>query len=149
MARFVFRLQRALEYRKFLQDSAARELARAEEVLVVERARLARFREDLGALLGEQRNVQASGRIEAWRLSSVAAVVAAIREQISLQGRIIAEAEIEVGNRRAALVEARKQLRSLEILRDKDQAKWRKEQDRLETIQLDEMFAGSGRPALS
>ncbi len=92
--------------------------------------------------LGIQRDVgKTRGRIEAWRLSSVAMVVQAVREQIGLQRRIILEAEGEVSARRETVVQARKDHRSLELLRDRDRVRWQAEQDKIETQELDEIFA--------
>jgi len=131
-----------MDYRSRLQEQAALQLSRAEAALLEERQRLEELRRDLVQQLGIQREVgKTRGKIEAWRLSSVAMVVGAVREQIGLQRRIILEAEGEVAARREMVVQARKDHRSLELLRDRDQQRWQGEQDRIETQELDEIFA--------
>jgi len=139
MNMFRFRLETLLRLRLAERDQRRAELAkalRAEELL----------RAEDRALGGQQMEAAArSRRLKSPGAANVDAllethryevVLAAQRRQLKQQ---IAQVEAETERRRQALVEADRQLRVFEKLRERQAAVWRKETQRQEAKQFDEL----------
>jgi flagellar FliJ protein len=136
---FRFRLETLLRLRLAERDQRRAELAkalRAEELLHGEERTL------------EDRQIEAAARSRQLKLPGAAnvdallethryeIVLAAQRRQLKQQ---ISQVEAETERRRQALVEADRQLRVLEKLRERQAAAWNKAAERQEVKQFDEM----------
>ncbi len=143
MAKFKFRLSTLLRIRESTRDERRAELAQAyqaEEIVAGERDRISR---ELADLELESRLAASPGGIDVDRLLETRRyrlLLDAQRQHVAGQ-RDTVRAEVE--RRRQNLVEANREVRVLEELRKKQQGRHRKEEDRLETKQLDEVAGRS------
>jgi flagellar export protein FliJ len=138
MAKFRFRLATLLRLRESARDERRAELAqayRADEILRHRRARLAR---ELSDLETRTRSCSAPGELDLDRLLETRRYELVLRSQEErLRGqRQALEAEIE--RRRQALIDASRQVRVLEQLRQKQHERHRREEIRQEVRQTDE-----------
>jgi flagellar FliJ protein len=139
MNMFRFRLETLLRLRLAERDQRRAELAkalRAEELLRAEDRALEGQQMDAAAhsrLLKSPGAANVDALLETHRYE---VVLAAQRRQLKQQ---IAQVEAETERRRQVLVEADRQLRVLEKLRERQAAAWRKETQRQEVKQYDEL----------
>lgn len=138
MANFKFRLQTLLKLRETVRDERRGELAqayRAEEVL---RQRQREIEDELAALAHQSRSAAAPGTVNVDRLLEARRyeLVLRSRRQLNQQQQEALDAEIE--RRRQALVEANREVRVLEKLREKQEIRHYQEENRQEIKQLDE-----------
>jgi flagellar protein FliJ len=139
MAKYKFRLetlQRVREARRDEQRQSLAEAFRAEQILAESRAELVVETEQLrelqrAAVNGKYLNV--NQLLEAQRYE----LLLKVRNQELTKQAIMLAAESE--RRRQLLVEADREVRVLEMLDDRHQAEFNKEQLRLETKQLDDI----------
>jgi flagellar FliJ protein len=136
---FQFRLQTLLRLRLAERDQRRADLAkalRAEELLRAEERALEASQAQAA---GRSRELKSPGTANVDALLGAhryEVVLAAQRRQLKQQ---MAQVEAETERRRQAVVEADRQLRVLEKLRDRQAAAWKKASDREETKQFDEM----------
>ncbi|NMC20210.1 MAG: flagellar export protein FliJ [Thermogutta sp.] len=139
MATFRFRLQTILRLRENERDERRRELAQAlqaKEVLEEYERRTAEEWEGLNIRL---RDCSRAGEVQVdlmLNLRRYQMTVAAQREALKQQ---MAQVEEEIERRRERLAEADRQVRVLELLRERQFEQYRREEDRLETKMLDEV----------
>ena len=139
MSKFKFRLATLLRLREAARDQRREELAEAYRVDDVLRERLRRVGEELGWLKHRCRKVVGPGTVD------VDGLVEAQRYELTLRARqqelgqqceTVAE---EIRRRQRVLVEANRDVRVLEKLRQNQARNHRCQQARRETKQLDEM----------
>lgn len=136
---FRFRLETLLRLRLAERDQRRADLAkalRAEELLRGEERTL---EEQQLAAASRARDLKSPGAANVDALLDThryEIVLAAQRRQLKQQ---LAQVEAETERRRLAVVEADRQLRVLEKLRQRQAAAWRKEAERQETKQFDEI----------
>jgi flagellar export protein FliJ len=141
MAKFRFRLDTLRRLREAARDgrrAALAEAYRAEELLREQQEHLGR---ELERLAAESRAAASPGRIDVDRLLDARRyelVLRAHQKQLAAQQENVAE---EVERRRQALVEADREVRVLESLREKHLRRHREEEARRETKELDEAAA--------
>jgi len=141
MAKFKFRLATLVRLRETARDERRAHLAqayRADEIITLQHDRLV---SELGKLEEQNRQAAAPGCLEVDRLLEVRRyelVLQRERRQVDQQRRAV-QAEIE--RRREALVDADRQVRVLEKLRQKQLGRHRLEESRREQKQLDETAA--------
>ncbi|NMC20213.1 MAG: flagellar export protein FliJ [Thermogutta sp.] len=139
MATFRFRLQTILRLRENERDERRRELAQAlqaKEVLEEYERRTAAEWESLNIRL---RDCSRAGEVQVdlmLNLRRYQMTVAAQREALKQQ---MAQVEEEIERRRERLAESDRQVRVLELLRERQFEQYRREEDRLETKMLDEV----------
>jgi flagellar export protein FliJ len=144
MGKFKFRLATLLRLREATRDERRTELAqayRADEIIQQEKQRLAR---DLVALKDQARRASAPGRLDLDRLLETRRheVLLRSQEQHAEQQHEAIQAEIQ--RRRQAAVDANRQVRVLEQLRQRQYERHRQGENRQEVKQLDE---AAGRSA--
>ena len=143
MSKFKFRLSTLLRLRETTRDECRTELAqayRADEIVEHEQERLAA---ELTKLEGENRIAASPGQLDVDRLLEArryCLVLNAQREHATRERDAIAQ---EIERRRRKLVEANRQVRVLEELRDRQQNRHRDNENRLEIKALDEVGARS------
>ncbi|MEM1109906.1 MAG: flagellar export protein FliJ [Planctomycetota bacterium] len=138
MPNFTFRYETLLQHRRNLEDQAQRQLA--------ERVRTQMILTD--QLRGMQNQITTSkrdlgdalvGKIDLARVGEFTRFTA----DSTLRGRELvkrlAELETQVDDARRALLDATQQRKALDLLRERDLEAWKKEQDRKETAELDEL----------
>jgi len=143
---FRFRLETLLRLRSAERDQRRTELAkalRAEELLRGEE-QILEGRQTEAAERSRQLKSPGAANVDALlETHRYEVVLAAQRRQLKQQ---IAQVETETERRRQALVEADRQLRVLEKLRERQAATWKKENERQEAKQFDELaIVGYGR----
>ncbi len=149
MAKYKFRLetlQRVREARRDEQRSSLADAFRAEQILAENRAELSAESESLrelqrAATAGKYLNV--NQLLEAQRYE----LLLKVRSQELSKQAILLAAESE--RRRQLLVESDREVRALEMLDDRHQAEFNKEQQRLETKQLDDVATQRWRSSAS
>jgi len=146
MNTFRFRLETLLRLRLAERDQRRTELAkalRAEELLRGEERALEGRQIEAAARSRQLKSPGAANVDALLETHRYEVVLTAQRRQLKQQ---IAQVEAETERRRQALVEADRQLRVLEKLRERQAAAWKKENERQEVKQLDELaIVGYGR----
>jgi flagellar FliJ protein len=139
MPQFTFRLQTLLRLREATRDERRSQLAEAYRVDEVLQQRLGAAAEELRSLRDRCRQAVAPGTVDLDQLVESQRYELALRAfQRGLeQQRAAVAAEIE--RRRLALVEANREVRVLEKLREKQSARFQEEENRREIRRLDEV----------
>ena len=139
MSQFKFRMAALLRIREATRDERRAALAEAYRVDDVLRRQLEQIAADLDVLRTLARQAAAPGVVHVDRLIEVQRYdVIARSHQAHVQGqRETVSAEIE--RRRQTLVEADREVRVLEKLRERQAEQHRQEEDRKETKRLDEV----------
>ncbi len=136
---FRFRLQTLLRLRIAERDQRRTELAKALRAEAMLRQRQEALQEEQASLAGRERELKSPG------VADVDALLHAHRYEIVLAAQMrqlndqLAQVVAESERRRQVLVEADRQVRVLEKLRDRQSASHRQEEQRLETKQFDEL----------
>lgn len=137
MQSFTFKYQAVLKQREAIEQARQRELAK---LLHKRNAMFAQLREMQQTISASKREA-AGGLVGKVDLSAIAGI-ARYSASCALQGNVlvreIAQLEIVVEQARNALVEASKNRKALELLRDRQRQAWELEQRRMEAKQLDE-----------
>jgi flagellar export protein FliJ len=147
MAKFVFRLEPLLRARRRAEEEVQREVARLqrqrlalEEALRGYQGRISHGKETLrGALTG-------AIDIRALRLEAGASLhLARAAQQVVLE---LAGLDKRQSSARAALIEARKRRRALELLKEQRYEQWKRRLEKAEAAQIDELVTNAaGREA--
>lgn len=138
MAKFQFRFQTLLAHHRREEDQRQRELAQHLRTRMILHDQI----RDMQDTIRDSKQSMADGLVGKVDLTRVGQFArysghAAMRARQIVQRLAGIEKQIELA--RATLLEATKQRKSLELLRDKHEARWRYEQNRRETNELDEL----------
>jgi flagellar protein FliJ len=139
MPKFKFRLATLLKLREAARDERRLELAEAYRVDDMLRQRLDGIRDELDGLRRQCRADASRGPVDVDRLMESQRYELSLNAQqrdVQAQRETVA-AEME--RRRLALVEANREVRVLENLREKQTARHRQEEDRREINRMDEV----------
>ncbi len=140
MRKFVFNLERVLDYRKHQKDELSIQLALLRE-------RLRREEEFLAFLQGQYHQTQAQlreaglGDLPMEKILILRDFLAGLEIQILHQSEVVALAAQEVEECRQRLLQARQNCKILEKLRERDLAAYQSEVLRQEQAMLDEIGA--------
>lgn len=147
MAKFQFRLATLLRLREDTRDERRAELAEVQQADEELRARLTRLQAEQRQLQSECREAAAPGVIDISRLAESEAYAATLREQEADLQRQRETLAIEIERRREALLEAEREVQTLEKLREHQADAYRQEENRREGKRLDEaaMQTAAGR----
>jgi len=138
MKRFSFRFQRVLELKKSVEEARKIALGEAVEVLNREQLQFERLQQTRQLYLQASRGAPAA-RLDAPLLGLNASYLLRLEREIGEQKGHIGRIEAIVEERRERLLEATKERRVYEILKEKALEAHKKEQKRQERIQLDEV----------
>ena len=133
MKRFTFRLQRILDIREQIRDEARQELGRRNALLAQEQSVLARLEAELLRLNGAS-----DGIVTAGNLLLTGAYALRVQKMIEQQSVKVEEARKAVVQAQERYIQANKDARALEMLRDKKRAEYDQEVLKEEINQLDE-----------
>ncbi|MCS6948885.1 MAG: flagellar export protein FliJ [Armatimonadota bacterium] len=136
MRRFEFSLQQVLEYRQRREEQMLRAFAEAQAQLAHERSVLDRLLTEREACLYRS---QRQNRLTIEILTVEQNYLSALEERIEVQRERVAQAERTLEERRQALIEAQRERKALERLREKQYEQWRQEMLRAEQKALDEL----------
>lgn len=144
MAKFKFRLATLLRLRETTRDGRRAELAEAYRVDDLLRRRFDELSSEIEAARGQCRRAAGPGTVDVDRLLEAQRYELTLRSQ---QGQLEQQRKgvaAEIERRRATLVEANREVRVLEKLRDTQSDRHRQEEDRREIKQLDEVAQRRG-----
>ncbi len=136
---FEFRLETVLKLRKQDEDAAKRVVAeRLREIRGVE-AEITGLRGQIAQQLDAFRETNAAGQLDMTQISRHRFWLTHLDRGVLLGQHRLAELHGELAKERAALAEARKRVRILEKLKERQYERYRKELDRAEAIENDEI----------
>jgi flagellar FliJ protein len=136
MRRFEFSLQKVLDYRRRREEQAIRAFAQAQAQLLHEQAVLHRLLVEREECLRRSHRRQ---RLTMELLDVEQTYLTTLERRIEAQRERVAEVEKVLEERRQALIEARRERKALERLREKHYEQWRQETLRTEQKALDEL----------
>ncbi|MBD3419923.1 MAG: flagellar export protein FliJ [Chitinivibrionales bacterium] len=125
MRRFLFRLEPVLQMRKRREDSVKRDLAR-------KNGEIDSARKTMNSLTGELQNLQEQEKMRRATTSDIIGLRHSVsyRHKLKIgmlrQGRLIDRLRKEAGDIRQDLVDAKKEARAVELLKEKQLVEWRK-----------------------
>lgn len=137
MAGFRFRLKSVATLREQARDRIAEAVAEVQEAQRIVREQIAQLQREIEEAL-KQRQMASTGIVRIDRLLLVQRhqlMLEAQREQAVQQLRLLEE---EYERRRALLVEAEKEVKAMEKLKETQKARWEQEQLAAEQKQIDE-----------
>jgi flagellar FliJ protein len=136
VARFTFKLEGVLEQRKHVERQRQREVATVHHKLL-------KIQAELDAMSAVKRQSAAelrSGQLNAAALAAHQRFAAAMRQKASALNRQIDEARRELAAAQLELVEAAKQRKIMEKLRDREHARWTDAQRKRESREAEEVI---------
>ncbi len=138
MPQFTFRYESLLQHRRNLEDQAQRQMAERVRTQMILRDQLSGMqrqitesKRDLGSALVGKIDLSRVGAFTRYNADST------VRGRQLVQR--LAELETQVEAARQALLSATQQRKALDLLRERDLKQWKREQDRRETAELDEL----------
>jgi len=139
MARFKFRLDSLLRLREATRDQRRRHLGEALSAEAILRQRRLALEKNIDLARGEARQATAPGPLNVDELLSAQRYELTLRGQLALLEQQASQLETEIAARRQALVEADREVRVLEKLRERHLDRFRMEQTRAAAKQMDEI----------
>lgn len=150
MGKFKFRLATLLRLRESARDERRGELAQAYQADEIIEQQLRALHSELERIVCETREAASPGRIDADRLLAAQRHELVLRTQMRFVAQQRERLAAEIGRRRQALVEANREVRVLEKLRDRQLARHQADERRHDVKHLDEVAqqraAREGRP---
>jgi flagellar FliJ protein len=138
MAKFVFRFESLLRHRRHIEDARQRELAQHLRGRMILDGQLRSMQQSIRDSK-HQLGASLVGRVNLGDIQQFARYSGHTTLRARQIVEKLAEVERQVESARAQLLEATRQRKALELLRDKHLAAWRKEQQRREDLELDEI----------
>jgi flagellar FliJ protein len=140
MPRFQFRLQKYLGVKEQIEDQKELEYAKAIRILEEEKQKLAEMRRRRDETVEELRTA-VSRSISPFEIRRFNNTIERLKHQIKVQEDRVAAAEAYVEQKRQELVQAMKERKALEIVKDNEHEEFLKEEDRAERKQIDELVS--------
>ena len=139
MARFYFNLQGVLKQREHVEQLAQREMAQAQQVMTELQNRLKRLDEGVRAVADDMRSNHLQGVLDVTIMASHRRYVVAMERSAMELARLIAEAQAKVEQAQTQLVNAARERKTIEKLKDKQFERWIADQYKREAADLDEV----------
>jgi flagellar FliJ protein len=139
MAKFVFRLEGVLKQRRFEERQRQRELALRQAHLSELQLRLKQLNDEVQDANRDMRDNRLTGKIDLAFLAAHRRFLAAMQRGAVEIVQRMALAQKQVDEAMAQLAEAAKARKAIEKLREKQFERWKADQDRRETNELDEV----------
>jgi flagellar FliJ protein len=147
MPEFRFRLEKLLRLRQGTRDQCRLRLAEAQRADEELRGQLVRLAAEQDRLQGQCRQAVAPGAVDLDRLVEANRYAAVLRGEEAELHRQRETLAAEIQTRRDTLLQADREVRTLEKLRDRQQQRYRQEEQRRESKLLDERGMCSSRSA--
>ena len=144
MASFTFQLDPVLQQRKLVEDQRQRELAAVQAEYGELDRQLRSLDLEVQTSEADLRSNRLTGRLDLSFLAAHRRFTLAMQRKAVALAQQMAAVRKRVDDARAALVEAAKQRKIMEKLRDRRQAQWSEETTRKELAALDEISARIG-----
>lgn len=135
---FQFRLQRVLKYRETIEDTRKKEFSEISRIYELEAEKLRSLREEQGEKLQELGELQ-RGILNLLVILFYHAYLARLRTEIDAQEKRVEEVRLEKEQKREALIQASKDKKVLERLRERELEAYQKEEDRKLQVFMDEI----------
>jgi flagellar protein FliJ len=135
---FKFKLQSVLEYRINIEEKILNEFSDVKRYLEEQKAVLRALISERESLINDLRNMQ-NGKIRADDIATLVQYVENIRVKEKEQKNVIHKAKEQVENKRKVLVEAVRNRKVMENLRDKQAEDYQNNFNKLEQKNSDEM----------
>jgi flagellar FliJ protein len=135
MAKFTFKLAGVLEHRKQLERQRQRELAVAQQKVMAVQAEM----DALNAVKRSSSDHLRSGRLTAASLAAHQRFAAAMRQKSGALSRQLDHARRDVEGAQLVLLEAAKQRKIMEKLRERELARWTEAEQRRESAEADDV----------
>jgi flagellar FliJ protein len=139
MAQFKFNLHAVLRQRERIEEQRRRELAEVQARYLAMEAQLRAMDDEVRAVTDDLRQNRLIGRVDLNFLSAHRRFTMAMQKRALVLAEQMAPVKQAVVAARAALVEAAKQRKIMEKLREKRLADWQTEQSRLDLAASDEI----------
>ena len=139
MPRFLFNLQGVLRQRKLVEDQRQRDLAEVQRVYFAMEVELKAMGDQVRAASEDLRQNHLIGRISVDYLAAHRRFTLAMQRKALDHAAKMAEVKKRVDAARSALVEAAKQRKILDKLKERRQADWQADQNRRESTTTDEV----------
>jgi flagellar export protein FliJ len=139
MAKFVFKLEAVLKQRKWQEQECQRELAVKHRALAELEGTLKRLNEQVQSSNEDVRRNRLVGALDMSFLAAHRRFLAAMQRQAIEVIQRMALALNQVVEAQGLLAEASKRRKVIEKLRENHHARWRKEQERKQLIEQDEV----------
>jgi len=139
MAKFNFKLHAVLRQRELLEQECQRDFALAQGKLALEQQELKRLDETVRLAVTDLRNNQLIGPLNLSFLAAHRRFMLAMQRQGVMQLEKVEAARKAAEAARLVLMEAAKQTKIIEKLRDRQHAQWLETTTRKETADLDEV----------
>jgi flagellar FliJ protein len=139
MPRFLFNLQGVLRQRKLVEDQRQREFAEVQRAYVAMETELKAMGDEVRAATEDLRQNHLIGRISVDYLAAHRRFTLAMQRKALEHATNMAEVKKKLDAARAALVEAAKQRKILDKLKERRQADWQADQNRRESAATDEI----------
>ena len=142
MAKFHFKLEAVLRHRLLVEDQCQRELAQFLRERMILHHQLRQMQETIGQ---SKRDLGGGlvGRVDMDKVAQFARFSGQATQRAQQIVVKLASLEKQIEASRARLMEAVRARKALELLRDRYLSMWRHEQDRRETVFLDEVAVGA------
>lgn len=135
---FQFRLQRVLKYRETIEDTRKKEFAEISRIYELEAEKLRSLQEEQSEKLQELGELQ-RGILNLLVILFYHAYLGRLRTEIDAQAKRVEEVRLEKEQKREALIQASKDKKVLERLRERELEAYQKEEDRKLQIFMDEI----------
>ncbi len=149
--KFNFRLESVLKYRKIIEDEKKREFAEANKAVEEQRLKTIELEEERMELIDSIREMRSGKKDEKLHMESMVdamLVVGGIEMGIASANNEIKRLEKEVEGKRVAFVEAQRDKKAIEIIKDKRKQTYLHELDHERQLQLDELSLRVSRKKL-
>lgn len=144
MASFTFQLDPILQQRKLVEEQRQRDLSAVQAEYAELEATLRALDQEVRASEADLRTNRLTGRLDLSFLAAHRRFTLAMQRRAVALAQQMAAVRKRVDDARAALVEAAKQRKILEKLRERRQTQWSEEANRKELAALDEISARIG-----
>ena len=138
MARFQFRFETVLQHRRTLEDSCQRDLAKELRQRMILENQLRQMQQ---TIVSSKRELGGAltGSVEMSQIAQFARYSGQVTQRAHALVSRLATIERQVDQARQRLVEATRDRKAIEILRQRHYQRWRLEQERRETVELDDL----------
>lgn len=138
MAGFMFRFETLLKHRRTIEDLRQRDLAQAMRHRMILETQLRTMQQTISQ--SKRRLGDALvGKVDVDQISHFARYAGQTTQRAAAILHQLAEKEKQVVAAREILIEAQRDRKAIELLRDKHYRRWLHERDRRETAQMDDM----------
>lgn len=137
--KFQYKLQAVLRYREMIEDERKREFALANREVEEQKAKAEQLEEERLGLQGDLRKINSGGTLPFNMMLNTIRYIAGLDMGIVSSRREEERLRQAMEGKRQAFINARRDKKALEILRDKKREEYEKELDRERQLVLDEL----------